>query len=143
VDLRGFGESSTPEQAYTIEGYSDDLAFLTERLGAKRLVVIGHSVGGLMPWTLPHVIPSGSPERSFSKHSSRRRSEHTLDCATCSRDCARKAFSLERCRCDDRNGLWMVQSKAVGSPFPRDLRHRQNEELVDLSRRQVHSAINL
>jgi pimeloyl-ACP methyl ester carboxylesterase len=48
VDLRGFGESSAPEQAYTIEGYSDDLAFLTERLGLGRFVLIGHSMGGLI-----------------------------------------------------------------------------------------------
>ncbi|AKU98303.1 putative alpha/beta hydrolase [Labilithrix luteola] len=48
VDLRGFGESSSPAQAYSIEGYADDLAFLTERLGCPKVVVIGHSMGGLV-----------------------------------------------------------------------------------------------
>lgn len=48
VDLRGFGESDAPVQPYTIEAYADDLAFLTERLGCEKLVVIGHSMGGLI-----------------------------------------------------------------------------------------------
>ncbi|MBX3206683.1 MAG: alpha/beta hydrolase [Labilithrix sp.] len=46
VDLRGFGESSAPEQPYTIEGYADDLAFLAEHCRSPRCVVIGHSMGG-------------------------------------------------------------------------------------------------
>jgi pimeloyl-ACP methyl ester carboxylesterase len=48
VDLRGFGESDAPEQQYTIQGYSEDLAFLVERLGLQRPVVIGHSMGGMI-----------------------------------------------------------------------------------------------
>jgi pimeloyl-ACP methyl ester carboxylesterase len=48
VDLRGFGESDAPEQAYTIHGYSDDLRFLVDRLGLRRPVVIGHSMGGMV-----------------------------------------------------------------------------------------------
>src|SRR5687767_7489676 len=45
VDLRGFGASDAPEQAYTIPGHSDDLAFLVERLGLHRPIVVGHSMG--------------------------------------------------------------------------------------------------
>jgi pimeloyl-ACP methyl ester carboxylesterase len=48
VDLRGFGESDAPEQAYTIHGYADDLAFVATALGLERPVVIGHSMGGLI-----------------------------------------------------------------------------------------------
>ena len=48
VDLRGFGQSHAPEQAYAIEGYADDLAFLVARVGLVRPVVIGHSMGGII-----------------------------------------------------------------------------------------------
>jgi pimeloyl-ACP methyl ester carboxylesterase len=48
VDLRGFGDSDAPAQAYTIQGYSDDIAFLIARLGLQRPIVIGHSMGGMI-----------------------------------------------------------------------------------------------
>lgn len=48
VDLRGFGESDSPERAYTIEGYSDDLSFIAAELGLERPVVVGHSMGGMI-----------------------------------------------------------------------------------------------
>ena len=46
LDQRGFGESDRPEQAYTIEGFADDIAFLCTSLGLEKPVVIGHSLGG-------------------------------------------------------------------------------------------------
>lgn len=52
VDLRGHGESDKPEQDYTMEGFADDLAWLTGRLGLERPVVIGHSMGGLVALVL-------------------------------------------------------------------------------------------
>jgi pimeloyl-ACP methyl ester carboxylesterase len=48
VDLRGFGESDAPVQPYTIAGYTDDLAFLIDRLGVERPLVVGHSMGGIV-----------------------------------------------------------------------------------------------
>lgn len=48
VDLRGFGESSKPVEGYAVEDHADDVAFLTDRLGARSFVVIGHSMGGLV-----------------------------------------------------------------------------------------------
>jgi pimeloyl-ACP methyl ester carboxylesterase len=48
VDLRGFGASDAPEQAYTIEGYADDLSFVVSELGLSRPIVVGHSMGGLV-----------------------------------------------------------------------------------------------
>ena len=48
VDLRGFGESDAPRQAYTVPGYADDLAFVAARLGLARPVVVGHSMGGVI-----------------------------------------------------------------------------------------------
>jgi pimeloyl-ACP methyl ester carboxylesterase len=46
VDLRGHGASDSPDQVYTIEGFADDLAWMCGRLGADRVVVVGHSMGG-------------------------------------------------------------------------------------------------
>src|SRR6478735_6624933 len=48
IDLRGFGESGAPQQEYRIEGYSDDLAFLSARLDLGRSIVVGHSMGGMV-----------------------------------------------------------------------------------------------
>ena len=48
VDLRGFGESDAPDQSYTVQGYADDVAFITAELGLKRPIVIGHSMGGMI-----------------------------------------------------------------------------------------------
>jgi pimeloyl-ACP methyl ester carboxylesterase len=46
VDLRGHGASDKPRQDYTVAGFADDLAWLCERLGVVKPVVIGHSMGG-------------------------------------------------------------------------------------------------
>ncbi len=46
VDLRGHGRSDAPRQEYTIEGFADDLAWMCDRLGIEKPVVVGHSLGG-------------------------------------------------------------------------------------------------
>ncbi len=46
VDLRGFGQSDRPAQAYTIEGFADDLAWLCRELRLERPLLVGHSMGG-------------------------------------------------------------------------------------------------
>jgi pimeloyl-ACP methyl ester carboxylesterase len=46
LDQRGFGASDKPQEAYTIESFADDLAWLCDRLGVERPVVVGHSLGG-------------------------------------------------------------------------------------------------
>lgn len=46
VDLRGYGASDKPEQAYSAEGWADDIAWTTRELGIDRAIVIGHSMGG-------------------------------------------------------------------------------------------------
>ena len=43
VDRRGHGESDAPEQEYTVEGASDDLAALCRELGLDRAIVVQHS----------------------------------------------------------------------------------------------------
>ncbi len=46
VDLRGHGESDKPEQAYTIGGFAEDVAWLCGELGVSSAVFAGHSMGG-------------------------------------------------------------------------------------------------
>lgn len=46
VDLRGHGESDKPEQAYTIEGFADDVIWMCGELGITRAALAGHSMGG-------------------------------------------------------------------------------------------------
>lgn len=47
VDRRGHGCSDKPEQAYTIEGFADDLAWLCHQLGLYKPVVVVHSMGAI------------------------------------------------------------------------------------------------
>ena len=46
LDLRGHGRSDKPQQAYTMAGYADDVAWVIDRLGLDCPVVVGHSMGG-------------------------------------------------------------------------------------------------
>lgn len=48
VDLRGHGESDTPQQKYTITGFADDVAWMCRELKLPKAVVIGHSMGGMV-----------------------------------------------------------------------------------------------
>lgn len=52
VDLRGHGESDTPEQVYTIEAFADDVAWMCGELGVTRGVLVGHSMGGAIALAL-------------------------------------------------------------------------------------------
>src|SRR6185503_15183822 len=47
VDRRGHGQSDKLEQAYTIEGFADDLAWLCRELGLYKPVVVVHSMGAI------------------------------------------------------------------------------------------------
>jgi pimeloyl-ACP methyl ester carboxylesterase len=48
VDLRGHGESSKPRTGYTLRAMADDLERLIAVLGARRLAVVGWSMGGVL-----------------------------------------------------------------------------------------------
>lgn len=48
VDLRGHGQSDKPEQNYTITGFADDVVWMCNELRVSKLVVVGHSMGGLV-----------------------------------------------------------------------------------------------
>jgi esterase len=47
LDLRGHGESDpSPDGAYSLDDYSDDVGRLLKGLGLERVVLVGHSYGG-------------------------------------------------------------------------------------------------
>ena len=48
IDLRGHGQSSTPQQGYTIAGLAGDVAWMCYELGLYRPVLIGHGLGGIV-----------------------------------------------------------------------------------------------
>jgi esterase len=56
LDLRGHGESEWMPGRYGSEQTADDLAAVVTQLGLKRVVVVGHSMGGLgaIAWAARH-----------------------------------------------------------------------------------------
>jgi pimeloyl-ACP methyl ester carboxylesterase len=58
VDLRGHGQSDKPEQEYSIPAFADDVAWLCEKVGLERAVVVGHSMGGLIAVEIASRFPA-------------------------------------------------------------------------------------
>ncbi len=52
VDLPGYGQSPHGPEPATIEGYADTLAALIQQVSDKPVVLIGHSMGGMISLTL-------------------------------------------------------------------------------------------
>ena len=46
VDLAGHGESGLGRKSWTIEAFGADVAAVVKKLGLKRVILIGHSMGG-------------------------------------------------------------------------------------------------
>jgi len=46
VDLAGHGESGLGREAWTMEAFGGDVAAVVEKLGLRRVILIGHSMGG-------------------------------------------------------------------------------------------------
>ena len=46
IDLAGHGESGLGRKAWTIQSYGDDVAAVVKRMDLKRVILIGHSMGG-------------------------------------------------------------------------------------------------
>ncbi len=46
IDLAGHGESGKERKDYTIEAFGGDVAAVVEKLGLKKVILIGHSMGG-------------------------------------------------------------------------------------------------
>jgi len=46
VDLAGHGESDNRREQYTMQSFGQDVAAVVQKLGAKQVVLVGHSMGG-------------------------------------------------------------------------------------------------
>lgn len=46
VDLAGHGDSGLGRAAWTVAAFGDDVAAVVERLGLRRVILVGHSMGG-------------------------------------------------------------------------------------------------
>jgi pimeloyl-ACP methyl ester carboxylesterase len=46
VDLAGHGESSSHREQYTMQSFGQDIAAVVQKIDAKQVVLVGHSMGG-------------------------------------------------------------------------------------------------
>ena len=46
LDLAGHGQSGSTRSEYTMEAFGEDVAAVVNKVGAKRVVLVGHSMGG-------------------------------------------------------------------------------------------------
>jgi pimeloyl-ACP methyl ester carboxylesterase len=56
-DLRGFGESTTVDSAYSMDGMAADVAGLLNHLGVEQAFLAGHSMGGYVALTFAKLYP--------------------------------------------------------------------------------------
>ena len=57
IDLAGHGESGLGRQRYTIEAFGADVKAVVESLGLKRVVLVGHSMGGPVTLEAARLMP--------------------------------------------------------------------------------------
>ena len=57
VDLRGFGDSTAPDDQGSIDLYVDDVLALLDRLGVSQAIIGGHSMGGAITLRLYQRAP--------------------------------------------------------------------------------------
>jgi len=46
LDLAGHGESGSRRQHYTMQAFGEDVAAVINQVGARRVILVGHSMGG-------------------------------------------------------------------------------------------------
>ena len=56
-DLRGFGESTTVDSAFTVDDYASDIAGLLDQLGIQKTAIVGHSMGGYVALAFAKLYP--------------------------------------------------------------------------------------
>jgi 3-oxoadipate enol-lactonase len=57
-DLRGFGESSTVDEQYSLDDMASDLAGLFDQLGIDKVALAGHSMGGYLALAFARLYPN-------------------------------------------------------------------------------------
>jgi len=56
-DLRGFGESTTLDNPYTMDDFASDIAGLLDQLNIKTTAIAGHSMGGYVALAFARLYP--------------------------------------------------------------------------------------
>ena len=114
VDLPGFGRSERPERRASLDGFADTAAGLARHLGERQVVLMGHSMGGLVAMRLAArhadlaqaVVLVGAALYQFSA---------LLGLRNVSR------FAMERPR---ETGAIVAEIATAGLPAPASLRRR-------------------
>ena len=57
LDLGGHGESGSERQDWTIEAFGQDVAAVVKKLDPKKIILIGHSMGGPVAIEAAHLLP--------------------------------------------------------------------------------------
>lgn len=57
-DLRGYGDSSKPNDGYDKKTMAEDVYQLVNKLGYKRIFLVGHDVGGMVAYTYAAAHPT-------------------------------------------------------------------------------------
>jgi pimeloyl-ACP methyl ester carboxylesterase len=58
ADLRGAGQSATPQDGYTKAAMAQDIHALTQKLGYQRLRIVGHDIGLMVAYAFAAQYPS-------------------------------------------------------------------------------------
>jgi pimeloyl-ACP methyl ester carboxylesterase len=58
LDFRGHGNSDVPAEAFTLTDLADDVVRLAEHCPARRLVLVGHSLGGMVAMAAAPRLPN-------------------------------------------------------------------------------------
>ena len=56
-DLRGFGESTTIDSAFSMDDYASDIAALLDQLDIQKAAIVGHSMGGYVALAFVRLYP--------------------------------------------------------------------------------------
>jgi len=58
VDFRGHGQSSVPVSFFTLQNLADDVSILIGHLGISDVVLVGHSLGGMVAMETARFLPA-------------------------------------------------------------------------------------
>ncbi len=86
VDLPGFGRSGPPTGGYSIDGFADAIAELVVQLDLPEVIVVGHSLGGVLavrladrhPDLVDAIVLAAGTVQAFAAVLGRQRGHHVL-----------------------------------------------------------------
>jgi pimeloyl-ACP methyl ester carboxylesterase len=124
-DFRGHGKSSASSDPLTLQDLATDVLALLERLGLERVVLAGHSLGGMVAMEVANrstrvaalVLLEGWPRLDCAQAFSGNRMYGTLDGGAVARIAAKYAVMLDRFPPDKWRDFWSSVDAFDGMPF--------------------------